>query len=70
MPHRDSCSYGHSEGVPTEDGLALDAEAIFEYARNREDIDASTIYVFGRSLGGAVAIQLAQKEQDNVRSVS
>jgi fermentation-respiration switch protein FrsA (DUF1100 family) len=27
--------YGHSTGVPNEDGLKLDAEAIFEYALSK-----------------------------------
>ena len=48
--------YSDSEGEPSEEGLKLDAEATLEYAQNREDIDNSRIFVFGRSLGGAVAI--------------
>jgi len=39
--------------------LKLDADATLEYAQSREDIDNERIFVFGRSLGGAVAIQLA-----------
>jgi pimeloyl-ACP methyl ester carboxylesterase len=51
--------YGNSEGTPTEDGLRLDAEASLEYLLNRDDIDKERIYVFGRSLGGAVGAELA-----------
>ena len=47
--------YGNSEGTPSELGLKLDAEATLEYAIKREDIDPKRIFVFGRSLGGAVA---------------
>ena len=47
--------YGNSEGEPSEEGLALDAEATLEYALNDENIDNDRLYVFGRSLGGAVA---------------
>lgn len=47
--------YGNSEGSPSEEGLKLDAEATLEYAIKREDIDSERIFVFGRSLGGAVA---------------
>ncbi|EDV19221.1 uncharacterized protein TRIADDRAFT_62339 [Trichoplax adhaerens] len=51
--------YGKSDGVPSENGLKLDARAGLEYLRDRTDIDASMIIVFGRSLGGAVGIDLA-----------
>ena len=47
--------YSRSEGTPSEEGLALDAEATLEYVLNRDDIDKERIFVFGRSLGGAVA---------------
>ena len=40
-------------------GLQLDAQAAMEYLLNRRDIDTSRIIVFGRSLGGAVAVSLA-----------
>ena len=48
--------YGDSEGTPSEEGLKLDADATLEYAQSRDDIDNDRIFVFGRSLGGAVAI--------------
>jgi dipeptidyl aminopeptidase/acylaminoacyl peptidase len=47
--------YGNSEGTPSEDGLRLDAEATLEWALNSELINNDRIFVFGRSLGGAVA---------------
>jgi len=53
--------YGHSQGQPTEEGLELDAEAIFQWAIECKDINKKKIFVFGRSLGGAVAIQLVGK---------
>lgn len=48
--------YGNSEGDPSEEGLRLDAEATFDYVMNRQDINKDRIYLFGRSLGGAVAV--------------
>jgi len=48
--------YGHSEGTPTEQGLELDAEAIFQFALDHKEIDNSKLFVIGKSLGGAVAI--------------
>lgn len=51
--------YGKSAGVPTEEGLYLDARAAWETLAARPDVDPERIFVFGRSLGGAVAIELA-----------
>ena len=57
--------YGDSEDCkPNESGLKLDAEAAYQFLLNAEssniDIDTSKIFVFGRSLGGAVAFHLAK----------
>ncbi|XP_071446595.1 protein ABHD13 [Hetaerina americana] len=51
--------YGLSQGAPSEDGLNMDARAALNYLLSRNDINCSEIIVFGRSLGGAVAIDLA-----------
>ena len=48
--------YSYSEGEPNEPGIKLDGHAILDYAFSRKDLDTSKIIVFGRSLGGAVAI--------------
>jgi fermentation-respiration switch protein FrsA (DUF1100 family) len=50
--------YGESTGEPGEEGMMLDAETAFEHLRTRPDLDPKSIFVFGRSLGGAVAISL------------
>lgn len=54
--------YGKSDGSPSEQGFELDSEAAFAYLLSRTDIDTSKIVIFGRSLGGAVAIALASNE--------
>ena len=59
--------YSNSEGSPSEQGLELDAEAIFDFALNSSLIDPARLYIFGRSLGGAVSIQLVEKVQGLVR---
>lgn len=43
-------------------GFELDSEAALSYLLSRTDIDTNKIVVFGRSLGGAVAIALASNE--------
>lgn len=51
--------YGKSEGVPSEKGMYKDAVAAYEYLIKRSDIDAKRLAVYGASLGGAVAVDLA-----------
>jgi len=51
--------YGQSKGQLSEKGTYLDAEAAWDYLVNNKNIDPETIVIFGRSLGGAVAVNLA-----------
>jgi len=55
--------YGRSQGKPSEEGTYLDAEAALAYLRTRQDIDQDAVVFFGRSLGGAIAVDLASKHQ-------
>lgn len=55
--------YGQSEGKITEEGTYLDAEAAWQYLTETRGIDPREIIVFGRSLGGAIASNLASKKQ-------
>ncbi|XP_055387433.1 protein ABHD13 [Condylostylus longicornis] len=50
--------YGLSTGSPTEKGLCNDARAAVDYLYTRDDLDNSQIILFGRSLGGAVVIDV------------
>lgn len=56
--------YGHSDGTPSEEGLYMDAQAGLDYLSSRSDINANKIVVFGRSLGGAVAIELSARSEN------
>ncbi len=52
--------FGLSRGIPSERGLYRDARAAYEVVRARfEDADQPPVIVFGASLGGSVAAQLA-----------
>lgn len=51
--------YGHSQGRPTEAGTYLDARAAWNYLTQQRHIPEKEIILFGRSLGGAIAAQLA-----------
>jgi fermentation-respiration switch protein FrsA (DUF1100 family) len=51
--------YGISEGRPSEKGTYLDGRAAWKYLTEERGIDPSHIVLFGRSLGAAVATELA-----------
>lgn len=51
--------YGKSGGRPSEEGTYLDAEAAWDYLVTVKKIPPGRIVVFGRSLGGAVATEIA-----------
>jgi fermentation-respiration switch protein FrsA (DUF1100 family) len=51
--------YGRSEGRPDEGGLYSDGAAAWRYLVEDRGIPAERIVVFGKSLGGAVAVDLA-----------
>ncbi|WP_373054642.1 alpha/beta hydrolase, partial [Thioalkalivibrio sp.] len=51
--------YGRSAGRPDEAGTYADARAAWQYLTEERSIPAEAIVVFGRSLGAAVAAELA-----------
>lgn len=53
--------YGKSEGKPTEQGLYLDARAAWDYLINERRVAPEQVIIFGKSLGGAPAIDLASQ---------
>jgi fermentation-respiration switch protein FrsA (DUF1100 family) len=55
--------YGRSRGRPSEKGLYQDALAAYAYLVDVREIDPRKIVLFGRSLGGAVAGDLASRRR-------
>ena len=51
--------YGKSTGNPSEKGTYLDATAAWNYLVQERKLSADQIIIFGRSLGGGVASELA-----------
>ncbi|MDP2923588.1 MAG: alpha/beta hydrolase [Candidatus Omnitrophota bacterium] len=51
--------YGQSQGKPSEKGLYLDAKSAYDYLVNNRHIQPQDIILYGESIGGAVAINLA-----------
>jgi len=54
--------YGSSTGTPSETGTYLDAEAAWRYLVEECHFSPRDIIIFGRSLGGAVAVHLASQQ--------
>ncbi len=54
--------YGRSSGRPSEQGLYRDASATYHWLREEKTVAPEHIAVFGRSLGAAVAANLASRE--------
>jgi alpha-beta hydrolase superfamily lysophospholipase len=55
--------YGRSEGTPTEEGTYRDARAAWDWLIDKKQIEPNTIVIFGRSLGGSIATELATHVQ-------
>ncbi len=51
--------YGRSEGRPSEEGLYADARAAWHFVTVNRGVDPGRVVLFGKSLGGAVAVNLA-----------
>lgn len=62
--------YGKSSGRPLEAGLKIDARTVLDYISKRdEQLLESLLVLYGRSLGGAVAIYIATLEPSSVQGV-
>ena len=55
--------YGESGGKPSEEGTYLDAQAAYKWLTEEKKIPSGDIIIFGMSLGGSIAAQLAGKSQ-------
>jgi uncharacterized protein len=51
--------YGDNAGEPSEEGLAQDARAAYDYVIGRRDVDRTRLVYYGESLGAAVAVRLS-----------
>ncbi|MFK8184897.1 MAG: alpha/beta hydrolase [Phormidesmis sp.] len=57
--------YGRSEGdFPHEAQLYADSEAVWAYLRNERGVAAEDILIYGESMGGAIALNLAINHPD------
>jgi fermentation-respiration switch protein FrsA (DUF1100 family) len=63
--------YGRSAGSPSLRGVQLDIDAAMRVLLARPDVDPKRIYIFGQSLGGALAIHYVAntRYRANVRAI-
>jgi len=53
--------YGLSDGQPTEENTYADADAAYHWLLNEKKVRPEDLCLFGRSLGGAVAVELGSR---------
>ncbi|KAI0565936.1 hypothetical protein FGB62_13g255 [Gracilaria domingensis] len=64
--------YGPSTGKPNERGVRIDAESAYDYLKSRGDVDVGNggnLWVYGESLGGAVAVYFSNIYQDCINAL-
>ncbi|KIK02587.1 hypothetical protein K443DRAFT_677443 [Laccaria amethystina LaAM-08-1] len=61
--------YGNSTGSPSEKGLRIDAQTALDHILSDPSLSNIPIVIFGQSLGGAVAIDLASRNHSKVSAL-
>ena len=63
--------YGNSDGTPSASTMMSDAHAIFQYIKGWLDSEKRTgpLFVMGRSLGSASALEIASSFKDEIRGL-
>jgi fermentation-respiration switch protein FrsA (DUF1100 family) len=55
--------YGQSDGTANREGIQEDAVAAIRWVRERPDVDADRLILFGQSLGAAIAVHVAAGQE-------
>ncbi|KAK0450350.1 Alpha/Beta hydrolase protein [Desarmillaria tabescens] len=58
--------YGKSDGSPSEKGFQKDAQAALDYLTSDPRFSKTRIFVYGQSIGGAVAIDLVSRNPSKI----
>lgn len=55
--------------MPSERGINIDADAVLRFAQKHPLLQRSPIVLFGRSLGGAVAVSLCDRSPEHISAL-
>ncbi|RKP05040.1 Alpha/Beta hydrolase protein, partial [Thamnocephalis sphaerospora] len=61
--------YGLSEGQANEAGIRIDTQTALDFIRQHPLVKDTRIVMFGQSIGGAVAIDLAARNEDQIHAI-
>lgn len=61
--------YGRSEGKPSTRGFRRDADAALDYILSHPELSKSQIILYGQSMGGAMAIDLAGRKSEKITAL-
>lgn len=61
--------YGLSDGSPSEKGLQIDAQTALNYVLSDPNFSRSPLILYGQSIGGAVAIDLASRNPTKISAL-
>ncbi|EJD07741.1 alpha/beta-hydrolase [Fomitiporia mediterranea MF3/22] len=61
--------YGLSEGSPSEKGIRMDAQTSLDYLTTHPVLSKTKIVLYGQSIGGAVAIDLASRNPSKIHAL-
>ncbi|KAI9070411.1 alpha/beta-hydrolase [Trametes sanguinea] len=61
--------YGRSEGAPSEKGIRIDAQTALDYISGHPYLSRTPVILYGQSIGGAVAIDLASRNPHAIRAL-
>ncbi|KAI1792214.1 alpha/beta-hydrolase [Ganoderma leucocontextum] len=61
--------YGLSEGNPSEKGIRIDAQCALDHVLSDPFLSRTPIILYGQSIGGAVAIDLASQNKQLIRAL-
>ncbi|EJC98641.1 alpha/beta-hydrolase [Fomitiporia mediterranea MF3/22] len=61
--------YGHSEGRPSTKGFQRDADAALNFVLSHSKLSKAPIVLYGQSIGGAMAVDLAVRHADKIAAL-
>lgn len=69
LKHTAYSRYGLSEGSPSEAGIRSDAQMALDYIKSHPLLENTKVILYGQSIGGAVAIDLAATNPDRIGGI-